>query len=188
MNQKELRMDRHRLAGLLVVFSVFSGMVQAEQTVEQMRDEADKSIMLAEAAVEQARVAIEDGKQLVAQIPADSAVIYEVKEMLVAASENWAVAVNALKGSKESASKITSASSLEVAQDYKLLASVNSKVALSGAKVVQTGLIFVDAAASNKSEALDVIRIAMQDSLAAASQVQFNYERVKALILEKYSK
>jgi tmRNA-binding protein len=74
-----------------------------------------------------------------------------------------------------------------MAEDYKLLATVNARVALSGAKVVQTGLLFVDAVANNKAEALDIIRMSMQDSLAAASQVQFNYERIKTLILEKYS-
>jgi hypothetical protein len=120
-------------------------------------------------------------------VPADSDLMDEIKEMLMAASENWALAVSALDGAKESASKILSASSPELAQDYKLLATVNAGVALSGAKVVQTGILFVDAAAHNKVEVLDVIRVAMQDSLASASQVQFNYERVKSLITEKYS-
>jgi len=69
-----------------------------------------------------------------------------------------------------------------------LLATVNAGVALSGAKVVQTGLLFIESAAGNKTESLDIIRMAMQDALAAASQVEFNYERVKTLIAEKYSK
>lgn len=185
-------MDRQCFVALMVAaglaFGGFSCVAHADEAVDQMVDDVNKSIMVAEAAVEQARVAIEGGKQLVAQIPADSALIGEVKEMLMAASENWTVAVAALEGAKESASKIASASSAEVAKDYKLLATVNSRVALSGAKVVQTGLLFVDAVASNKSEALDIVRMAMQDSLAAASQVQFNYERIKSLILEKYSK
>ena len=67
------------------------------------------------------------------------------------------------------------------------MTTVNAGVALSGAKVVQTALLFVDAAANNKTEALDIIRMAMQDSIAAAAQVQFNFDRVKTLIEEKYS-
>jgi cytidylate kinase len=164
------------------------GVAHAEEGADQQVDKVNKSIAAAVSAVEEARVAIENGKQLVALIPADSELVGEVKQMLVAASENWKVAITALDGAKESASKIESASSSELAQDYTLLATVNAGVALSGAKVVQTGLIFVDAAANNKTEALDIIRMAMQDSLAAASQVQFNYERVKTLIAEKYSK
>jgi hypothetical protein len=61
-------------------------------------------------------------------------------------------------------------------------------VALSGAKVVQTSLVFVEAVANNKTEALDVIRMAMQNALDAAAEVQQNYERVKGFIAEKYSK
>ncbi|MEN8255091.1 MAG: hypothetical protein ABFR33_06435 [Verrucomicrobiota bacterium] len=150
--------------------------------------EADKAVAAAASAVEEARAAIKNGKQFVAMIPADSPLMGEVAEILKAAKENWILAVSALEGAKESASKISSASSPEIAQDYKLLATVNAGVALSGAKVVQTGILFVDAAANNKSESLDIIRTAMQDSLAAAAQVQFNYDRVKGLIAEKYSK
>jgi hypothetical protein len=184
-------MDRHRFATLMlsagVALAGFAGVAHAASAVEQLEASANKSIMVAEVAVEQARVAIENGKQLVAMIPADSPMMTEVKEMLFASAENWRVAVEALDGAKKSASKIATSSDDAMAEDYKLLSTVNSRVALSGAKGVQTGLLFVDAVANNKVEALDIIRMSMQDSLAAASQVQFNYERIKALILEKYS-
>ncbi|WP_136062838.1 hypothetical protein [Pontiella sulfatireligans] len=170
-----------------VGFGGIAGVARADQAMDQLASDANKSIMVAEVAVDQARIAIENGKQLVAVIPADSPLMSEVKQMLMAAAENWSIAVDSLSGAKESASKISTASNIEVAKDYKLLAQVNSRVALSGAKVVQTSLLFVDAVAGNKGEALDIIRMAMQDSLAATSQVQFNYERVKALILGKYS-
>ena len=185
-------MNRSSYIALLVVAGLgFGGMlnvVVAGQSVDQLVAEADKSIAAASTAVEEAKAAIENGKIALATIPEDSPVMAEVAEMLKAAKENWALALSALDGAKSSASKIPSASSPEIAPDYKLLTTVNAGVALSGAKVVQTGLLFVDAVANNKAEALDVIRVAMQDSLEAASQVQLNYERVKSFISEKYSK
>jgi hypothetical protein len=184
-------MNRHGCIALMIVSGlVFSSGIaaQAQEDTGALVDESNVAISAATAAVEEARISIENGKQLVAMIPADSPLIVEVTEMLQASSANWAVAVDALEGAKESANKIDSASNIEIAQDYQLLAKVNAGVALSGAKVVQTGLLFVDAAANNKTESLEIIRIAMQDSLAAAAQVQFNYERVKVLIAEKYSK
>lgn len=184
-------MNRHSCISLIMVAGlVFGGMgvVRAEEGTDQLLRDAKKAIAAAEVAVEQARVAIEKGKHQVVQIPSDSELSDEVNQMLVAALESWSVTISALNGAKDSAAKIGTASSEKLAQDYALLSTVNSGVALSGAKVVQTGLLFIDAAASNKTEALDVIRMAMQDSLAAASQVQFNYERVKTHIAKKYSK
>ncbi len=184
-------MNRHGYIALMTGAGLFFCGILSAHSVEgtgYLFDEANESISIAASAVEDARTAIENGKSLVAMIPADSELGDEVKQMLVAAAENWSMAVDALAGAKESASKIQEASSLEIAQDYKLLATVNAGVALSGAKVVQTGLLFIEAAAGEKTESLDIIRMAMQDALAAASQVEFNYERVKTLIAEKYSK
>ena len=174
------------VAAGLGIGSVLS--VSAAQSASKLQAEANKSIAAASAAVEDARTAINNGKQLLAKIPADSPVIGEVAEMLKAAKENWTLAVSALESAKESASKIGSATSSDIAQDYKLLAAVNAGVALSGANVVQTSLMFVEAVADNKSESLDVIRMAMANSVDAAEQVQINYERVKSFIAEKYSK
>ncbi|MCF7863203.1 MAG: hypothetical protein K9L89_00240 [Kiritimatiellales bacterium] len=185
-------MNRQSCIAMMVAAGfVFGGVpntARAAEGAEALVSSANESIAAASVAMDEARAAIENGKQLVAQIPADSAQLGEVKSMLLAASDNWNLSVAALKGAKESAAKITSASSTAIAKDYALLAKVNAGLALSGAKVVQTGLLFVDAVSNNKTEALDIIRMAMQDSLAAASQVQFNYERVKTLIAEKYSK
>lgn len=185
-------MNRNSYITLMMVAGLALGgtlnVARAGESIDQLVSDANKSIAVSENAVEEARAAIETAKQFVAMIPSDSTLIVEVTEMLRAVSDNWTLAVDALDGAKVSASKISSASSLEIAQDYKLLATVNAGVALSGAKVVQTGVLFVDAAAHEKVESLDIIRLAMQDSLAAASQVQFNYERVKSLITEKYSK
>ena len=151
-------------------------------------DGLDKQIEAAQVAVDEARIAIENGKMLVGQIPSDSPLMAEVVQMLKASSDNWAIAVDALDSAKLSAGKVDGAASDEIAQDYTLLAHVNASVALSGAKVVQTGLLFVDAAANNKTESLDIIRQAMKSSLAAAKQVQSNYERLKSIIVEKHSK
>ena len=184
-------MNRSNCIALMVVaglgFFGVSNVAEAERGTGLVAD-AEKAVAAAADAVKEARAAIKNGKQFVAMIPEDSALMGEVAEVLKDAKKNWVLAVSALDGAKESASKISSASSREIAQDYKLLATVNAGVALSGAKVVQTGILFVDAAAHNKSESLDIIRKAMQNSLDAAAQVQFNYERVKSLIAEKYSK
>lgn len=175
------------MAGAGLVFCGVLSTYSAEGT-KQLVSEVDKSIAIATLAVDEARSAIEGGKVFLAQIPADSELKNEVKAMLVSAAENWKVAVAALEGAKQSASRIPEAKSQEIAKDYGLLATVNARVAVSGANVVQTGMFFVEAAAGNKTESLDIIRMAMQDALAAASQVEFNYERVKTLIEGKYSK
>lgn len=170
--------------GLGGVANVFA----AGQSIDQMVAEANRSIAAAEAAVNEARVAIEQGKQVLATIPEDSPAMEEITEMLRQVKENWALALSSLEGAKSSASKIPAATSAEIAQDYKLLTTVNAGVALSGARVVETGIMFVEAVGNNKAEALNVIRMAMQDSLESAAQVQLNYERVKKFIAEKYSK
>ena len=185
-------MNRSSCIALLVVAGLgVSGMlnvIAAGQSVDQLVADADKSIAAATAAVEEARAAIEKGKQVLATIPDDSPAMEEITEMLKSIKENWVLALSSLDGAESSASKIPSASSPEIAQDYKLLTTVNAGVALSGAKVVQIGLLYVDAVANNKAEALDVINAAMQDSMESAAQVQLNYERVKKFIAEKYSK
>jgi len=179
-------MNRHGfLAGLMVACSVAGVAVAQEASVA---DEAQLAIQAAEKEVEAARASIAKAKEYMAMIPEDSPLMPDVTQVLGAASENWKTAIESLKGSKESASKIATASNDSVANDYALLAKVNAGVALSGAEVVQIGVAYIDAIANNKTEALDVVRTAMQDALAASSQVQFNYERVKSLIAQKYSK
>ncbi|VGO15499.1 hypothetical protein PDESU_04082 [Pontiella desulfatans] len=177
------------IAGLVVAVlasNVFFSVAQAQEA--SATSDAEIAIQAAEEAVNQARVAIEKGKELIAQIPEDSPLMEDVAEVVQAASENWAVAVDSLKGSKESAAKIANASSEEISKDFALLSKVNAGVALSGAKVVQIALSYIEAIATNKTESLDIIRPALQDAMAASSQVQFNYDRVKNLITEKYSK
>ena len=112
----------------------------------------------------------------------------DVAQVVESASENWKIAVDSLAGAKGNASKIASAANEGIASDYALLAKVNAGVALSGAEVVQIAVTYIDAISSEKTESLDIIRTAMQDALASTSQVQFNYERVKKLIAQKYSK
>lgn len=168
--------------------AVHSTYAQEVEKAVSAPDESQTAIAAAEVEVEKARVAIESGKKLIAQIPEDSPFMPDVAQVVEAASENWKIAVDSLEGAKVSASKVATASNESIAGDYALLAKVNSGVALSGAKVVQIAIIYIEAIAENKTEALDVIRTAMQDALASSSQVQFNYERVKTLIAQKYSK
>ncbi|QBG47552.1 hypothetical protein EGM51_09160 [Verrucomicrobia bacterium S94] len=149
---------------------------------------SDSAVADAEAEVEKARMAIEKGKQLIVSIPEDSPLMSEVASVLEAASDNWKIAIDSLKGAKVSASKIATASSDEIANDYALLAKVNAGVAHSGAKVVQIALLYIEAVAEDKTETLPVMRTSLQDALASSSQVQFNYERVKKIIAQKYSK
>lgn len=185
-------MNRHSCITLMavsgMVFGSMVGVAHAEEPTDKSATKAYESVKAAETAVEEARAAIKTGKDLISRIPETSEFHAEINQMITMAAENWKLAISSLEGAKESAAKIATASGSELANDYALLATVNAGVALSGAKVVQTAILFVDAAANNKTEALDIIRMAMQDTVAATSQVQFNYERVKTLIADKYSK
>lgn len=169
-----------------VLSSVFLGTASAQGGA--LADEANAAVVAAEQAVEMARTKIEMGKQLLATIPDDSPMMADVASVVKAASDNWKIAVESLEGAKKSATRIQGSANESVSQDFALLAKVNAGVALSGAKVVEIAITYIEAVADNKSEALDVINAALQDSLAASSQVQFNYDRVKTLITEKYSK
>ncbi len=181
-------MNRHRwLVGMMVGILTVVGVNNRASAQAVAADSVAASVAAADQAVAEARAAIAKGKELVSQIPKDSPYLPEVTQMLQAASANWKTSIEKLKGANESAQKISSASNDSLAKDYALLAKVNANVAFSGAKVVQIGLSYVEAVATDKTEALDIIRGAMQDALAASSQVQFNYDRVKTLISEKYS-
>lgn len=160
----------------------------AEAPGNSMIAASEAAIADAEAEVEKARAAIEKGKQIIATIPEDSPLMPDVAMVIQAASENWKIAIDSLQGAKDSAAKIATASNDSIANDYALLSKVNAGVAHSGAKVVQISLVYVEAIAQNKTESLEIIRTTLQDALASCSQVQFNYERVKTLIAQKYSK
>ena len=181
-------MNRCRgLVALLVVALAglgLEGNVHAESTVA---DDVLAKIASAEASVANAKVAIKNGKTLVDMIPEDSPLLPEVAQMLKQVSINWKLAVASLESAKESSAKIPMATSPELAADYALLATVNATVAETGANVVGLGLSYVEAVAKNKTESLDIIRNAMQDALAASSQVKFNCDKVKNLISQKYS-
>jgi len=179
-------MNRHKWV-LALLIGIVSASMASRVVAEGSATDVASKIATAQESVEQARNAISKGKELIAQIPEDSQYLPEVTQMLQAASANWKLAVESMKGAVESSGKIPAATSAGLAKDYALLAKVNADVAFSGAKVVQIGLAYVEAVATNKTESLDLIRSAMQDALAAASQVQFNNERVKNLISEKYS-
>ncbi|MDF7800511.1 hypothetical protein P4C99_13620 [Pontiellaceae bacterium B1224] len=189
-------MNKHSMT-IGLVFAVLASGVTAHSTfakeaaaspASSIVAEANAALAAAEVEVEQARLAIEAGKELITQIPEDSPLMPGVAQVIQSASDNWKIAVDSLKGAKESASKIATASSQSIANDYALLSKTNAGVAQSGASVVQIAISYIDAVANNNTESLDIIRTAMQDALAASSQVQFYYERVKTLIAQKYSK
>jgi hypothetical protein len=152
-----------------------------------MADQAAAAIKDAEMTVQEARSAIERGKSLVSLIPEDSPQISDVAKTLEKTMKNWKMAISALEGAKESLTKVSSAPSAEVADDFALLARVSAGVAYSEAKVVQISISYLDAIANNKAEALGLIRVAMRDALDASARIQDNYERVKGLIAEKYA-
>ena len=183
-------MNRHSYIALTVAGLVFGGVVGAAHAggdADQLVGKANDAIALAEVAVTDVRSKIEIGKQQLALIPESSELYAEVTQILADASEKWKVATVALEGAKKSAAGIASAKDSDLAQDFALLARVHAELALSGAKVLETGLLFIDAAASNKTEALGIIRKAMKDSLIAAAQVQSSCDRVIKLIAEKHS-
>ncbi len=184
-------MNRQSCIALVAVAGLVLGGVvgtaHAGGDTDRLISEVNESIALAEVAVKGVRSKIETGKKQLALIPKDSELYNEVTQVIASASEKWTAAKVALDGAKKSAARIASAKSSDLAQDFALLAMVHAEVALSGAKVLETGLLFVDAAASNKAEAIGIIRKAMKGSLDAATQVQSSCDRVMKLIAEKHS-
>ncbi len=183
-------MNRNSFLAALTVAVMGTGLMidSARAQEPTLASVAQATIDAAELEVNNARAAIEKGKELIATIPEDSPLMPDVAQVVQAASENWKIAVDSLQGAIDSASKIDGASNDSIAADYALLSKVNAGVAVSGAKVVQIAIAYVEAIATEKTESLDVIRVAMQDALAGSSQVRFNYDRVKTLIAQKYSK
>ncbi|HSR88172.1 MAG TPA: hypothetical protein VLL07_04410 [Pontiella sp.] len=165
----------------------FSGSARDGFAQSVITDEALESVATAEAAVANAKASIKRGRELVALIPEDSPLLPEVRQMLKEVSVNWKLAVESVEGANLSAAKIEATKSDGLAKDYALLAKVNAAVATSGANVVEIGMAYVEAVATDKTESLDIIRGTMQDALAASSQVKFNCDKVKSLISKKYS-
>jgi hypothetical protein len=181
-------MSRNLFMGLIVALLVFSGPTRNGFAQSELADETLAAVATAESVVADAKASIKTGKELVGLIPEDSPLLPEVREMLKQVSMNWKVAVESMEAANQSAGKIMEASSAELTADYALLASANSAVAVSGANVVEIGMTYVEAVATEKTESLDIIRSAMQDALASSSQVKLNCDKVKKLISEKYSK
>ncbi len=179
-------MKKRYFIAVLVSSAVLIGSTSARAS--DLAADAKLAVDAAEVHVEQARVSIERGKELIALIPEDSPLMSEVAQVIKLASDNWVVATEALEGAKKSATKITTTANQSVVADYLTLARVDAAVAVSGANVVQIGMRYVEAVANNKTESLDIIRSAMDDTLSDVAQIQFNYEKVKRLIKEKYSK
>ena len=181
-------MNRHSYLSVVAV-AVF-GLGFATNTVcaqgTTLADEVSSSIATAEAAVTEARLAIEAGKKQMALISQDSPMIGEITEVLTIISESWATTVSALDGAKASATRMADASKESTVADFALLSKVNARVALSGASVVRIGLSYIDAIAENKTESLAIVHSAMQDAVTSFAQVQVNYERVKSFIVKKY--
>jgi len=182
-------MNRCRcIMGLMVALTVFFGSAHVGFAQSSLADETLASVAMAESAVADAKASIKRGKELVSLIPEDSPMLPEVAQMLKQVSMNWKLAVESIENANESSAKIASTTSEELAGDYALLAKVNATVAVSGAEVVQIGMAYVEAVASENTEALDMIRSTMRNALAASSQVKMNCDKVKKLISQKYSK
>lgn len=175
------------VAGLALVLVGSFALVNPAFAGESMLKQAESAIKTAEAEVQTARSAIERGKALVALIPQDDMLFSDVARVLEETAKNWKSAVTSLEGAKESLAKGSSASKSEVAEDFALLAKVNAGVAVSGAKVVQISVAYIDSIANNKTEASKLIRVAMRDALNASARIQQNYGQIKSLIAEKYT-
>lgn len=182
-------MNRVRcIMGLMVGLMVLCGSTREGLAQSALADETLASVAMAESAVAEAKASIKRGKELVGLIPEDSPMLPEVAQMLQQVSMNWKLAVESIENANESAAKIASTASEELAADYALLAKINSTVATTGADVVQIGMAYVEAVATENTESLDIIRIAMKDALTGAAQVKSNCDKVRKLISQKYSK
>ncbi|MCF7848843.1 MAG: hypothetical protein K9M45_08345 [Kiritimatiellales bacterium] len=147
--------------------------------------EANNAVAIAQTAVDDARDSIQGGKDMVTKLKGNPALINEVKKVLVDASKSWAEALKALESAKATAAKVAGAPDLNKAKNLKMMTQVDASVAEANAKVVRTGLYFVEAAAANRTQSLPVIRDAMQDADAAAAQVKFNREQVRNILAGK---
>ncbi len=176
---------------VIVACSVCVGAVSwvfAGEEVPQV-ETAQQAISLAEDAVDAARVSIERGKGFVGQIPEDSDLMCDVKEMLVTTSEKWKLAINALEWAEISAEKMQAAPSDAMSVNYEVLAMSSSFISFSGANMVQVGLLFVEAVATDKAESVGIIGLALQDSMVAFEQLSFHYDGVKvALVGDNHDK
>jgi hypothetical protein len=159
----------------------------ASEETDQLLRAANNSVAAASSAVQEARFAIEKGKKLVLQVPADSDLGKEIEQVLTQASQSWDAALLALSDAKKSAAKVGSAKNEAIAKDYKLLATSTSSLALSGAKSVQASIFFIESVAGN-TDSIGVARVAVQDALVGAEKVEKRCNQVKVLIAKKYSK
>lgn len=169
------------VAGFCLLLS--AGFARADDSARQ----AENAIAAAEAAVAGAQVSIENGLQFVDAVEG-SEFDAQVAEIFVITHAQWTKALKALEGAKQSRVMLAQAKSPEVAKEYALLTTVNANMAISNAKAVQAGLLFVEAAAMNKREAMGLIKQAFHKTLVAASQTEESAKQVKALIKKKYLK
>lgn len=176
------------IVGLAVALLGFGATSSVVAKKSMPVDDVASSVASAELRIEEARVAIESGKQMLATIPEDSPMMSEVVRVVSVASDNWKIAVESLAGSKKSAARISSSSNSSVASDFAMLAKVNANVASSGAQVVKIAVAYVEAVANEETEALELIDSALVKASASAVRVQRSYDRVKAEITKKYSK
>lgn len=127
---------------------------------------------------------IEKSKSLVDAMQGDASLVDEMKKILASASEDWSDAVAALENAKAAGVKLEESEG-NVAKALSLLTQVNASAAEAQAQLVQTKLYFVEAAATGKTESLDVIRDAVKAAEAAIVQVERNQGLVKSLLAGK---
>ena len=164
-----------------------SASVRAADDAKIIQKTSD-SVALASSAVGEARLAINQGKKLVMQVPADSPAGRDVQQVLLAASKCWDSSLLALSDAKKAEGKVKGAQTEGVRQDYALLSSTASKVALAGAKVVQTSISYIAAVAAKDGANAVVARVAFQDALEGFGHVEQAFDKVKRLLKKKYSK
>ncbi len=182
-------MNKIRQAGIVVFFCVAAGLCGIVNPASSAElDGVAARVEAASKAVDEARQAIAEGKDLVSRIPEDSPYLEDVYGVLKSSASSWKSAVEALKGARESQGKVAGASSDALASDYGMLAKACADAASSGANVVKVGLAYVEAVALGKTESLGLLKEVMQDVLADSDQTQYYYTKVRGLIGEKYSK
>ena len=173
-------------AVLLVSVLTFCGIYPVQAAGKNMAQEMNlAAVANAKSAVEEARSAIQQGKDLVKKLERNKVLINEVKQVLQSAAKSWSEALKALESAKTTVAGISSASGQTQANKLKMLAELDARVAEACAKLVRTDMYFVEAAAAGRTQSLSIIRDAIADAEAAAAQVRFNREQVKSLLAGK---
>jgi hypothetical protein len=137
-------------------------------------------------AVERARNAIAKAETVVSQIPADSAELDYVVQLLTKTSEDWDMALSSFNDARICSEKIMKTSNESLLEDYQALFTVSKQLTETHANAVIVAASYIRLVASNNLDQLENIRKSIQEIYQVKQLVRDNAEYTKKAIAEKY--